>query len=355
MQSIQSTNYKIEIGALSNSTFGKMLELQFKNSKKIILVDENTKEFCLEFLITSFDELAYAEVIEIPAGEENKQLEICTQVWETLTEYQIDRNALIINLGGGVISDMGGLIASLYKRGIAFINIPTTLLAMVDASVGGKTGVDLGIYKNQLGTFSFPEAVYIDSGFLHSLESSQIKNGIAEMLKHGLIQDRNHWENVKSFAINNQRISDELIKQSVSIKNQIVLLDPFEKSDRKKLNFGHTIGHAIESYFLGVKKPILHGYAVAAGIQIESYISFKKNFLKETDFNEIKSFLAMFFPKLLIPLDALNQIYINSKQDKKNRNGDVKMVLLNQIGDSIVDISVEENLILEALNFYIEN
>lgn len=355
MQSIQSTNYKIEIGALSNSTFGKLLESQFKNSKKIILVDENTKEFCLEFLITSFDELAYAEVIEIPAGEENKQLEICTQVWETLTEYQIDRNALIINLGGGVISDMGGLIASLYKRGIAFINIPTTLLAMVDASVGGKTGVDLGIYKNQLGTFSFPEAVYIDSGFLHSLESSQIKNGIAEMLKHGLIQDRNHWENVKSFAINNQRISDELIKQSVSIKNQIVLLDPFEKSDRKKLNFGHTIGHAIESYFLGVKKPILHGYAVAAGIQIESYISFKKNFLKETDFNEIKSFLAMFFPKLLIPLDALNQIYINSKQDKKNRNGDVKMVLLNQIGDSIIDISVEENLILEALNYYIEN
>ena len=355
MQTIQSSNYNIEIGALSDSTFGLILDSKFKNSKKIILVDENTKEYCLEYLITTFTGLANAEVIELPSGEENKQLEICIQVWESLTEYQIDRNALIVNLGGGVISDMGGLIASLYKRGIAFINIPTTLLAMVDASVGGKTGVDLGIYKNQIGTFSFPEVVYIDTGFLHSLPDFQIKNGIAEMIKHGLIQDRVHWDKIKSILLNQDIISDDLILQSVSIKNQIVLLDPYDKLERKKLNFGHTIGHAIESYFLGINKPITHGFAVAAGILIESFISFKKNLLSENEFNEITKFITQFFSRLTIPIDAFQQILINTKQDKKNSDGEVKMVLLKNIGESIVDISVEDELILNGLKYYIEN
>ena len=355
MQTIESSNYNIEIGALSDSTFGLLLDSKFKNSKKIILVDENTKEYCLDFLITSFTELAHAEVIELPAGEENKQLEICIQVWESLTEYQIDRNALIINLGGGVISDMGGLIASLYKRGIAFINIPTTLLAMVDASVGGKTGVDLGIYKNQIGTFSFPEAVYIDTGFLHSLPDFHIKNGIAEMIKHGLIQDRIHWDKIKSILLMEGEISDDLILQSVSIKNQIVLLDPFEKFERKKLNFGHTVGHAIESYFLGINQPILHGFAVAAGIQIECFISLKKKLLDKDEFDEITDFITRFFSRLTIPIDAFQQILLNSKQDKKNSGDEIKMVLLKNIGNSIVDVSVEEELILEGLNYYIEN
>ena len=355
MKIIQSINYNIEIGSLLDSTLGELLSTTYKNAQKIILVDENSKAYCLEYLITSYDELAYAEVIELPSGEENKQLDICIQVWESMTEYNIDRSALLINLGGGVISDMGGLIASLYKRGISFVNIPTTLLAMVDASVGGKTGVDLGAFKNQIGLFSFPECIYVDKGFLNTLEKNQIKNGIAEMLKHGLIQDRKHWDSIKSLLMNSENISDELIEKSISIKNNIVLIDPYEKSIRKNLNFGHTIGHAIESYFLEINKPILHGYAVAIGIQIESFISFKMNFLQSFDFDEIVGVLKCYFPRIELPPEAIETIISNAKQDKKNRGGEIKMVLIKSIGEVVNDISVEEKLIIEGIKYYIDS
>lgn len=355
MYLIQSTGYNIEIGSLIDSSFGYLLNKEFNSSQKIIIVDENTKEFCLEYLITSFQDLAYAEVIEIPSGEENKQLEICMQVWETLTEYQIDRKALIVNLGGGVITDMGGMIASLYKRGISFVNIPTTLLAMVDASVGGKTGVDLGIYKNQIGVFSFPKSVFIDTGFLNSLEDIQIKNGLAEMIKHGLISDKSHWEKLKEVIINKTKLTYELIENSVKIKNQIVSSDPFEAGDRKKLNFGHTIGHAIESYFLSVNKPILHGLAVAAGIHIESYISLKMNFISQNEYVEISEVLNHCYLKLEFDIENFSQIIHYAKQDKKNNNGQIKMVLLKSIGESMVDVSVSEDLIKIGLDHYLNN
>ena len=355
MKIIQSINYNIEIGSLLVSSLGELLDSTYKNSQKIILVDENSKALCLEYLITSFEELAYAEVIELPSGEENKQLDICIQVWETMTEYHIDRNALLINLGGGVISDMGGLIASLYKRGISFINIPTTLLAMVDASVGGKTGVDLGIFKNQIGLFSFPKRIYVDKGFLNTLEKNQIKNGLAEMLKHGLIQDRKHWDSIKSLLMNSENISDELIEKSISIKNNIVLIDPYEKSIRKNLNFGHTIGHAIESYFLEINKPILHGYAVAIGIQIESFISLKMNFLNPDVFHEIIGFIKDYFPRIEIPIDAIQSIVNLTKQDKKNSLGEIKMILIKSVGEVVNDISVEEKLIMEGIKYYIDS
>ena len=355
MYTLQSTNYTIEIGSLIDSSFSQLLDSQFKNSKKIILVDENTKEYCLEYLITSFSELAYAEIVELPAGEEFKQLDICLQVWETLTEYHIDRKALMINLGGGVITDIGGLIASLYKRGISFINIPTTLLAMVDASVGGKTGVDLGNYKNQLGLFSFPKAVYIDPGFLITLDEIQIKNGLAEMIKHGLISNINHWKTLKKIILNNERLTSELIKDSVNIKNQVVISDPFEDNDRKKLNFGHTIGHAIESYFLDINKPILHGLAVAAGIEIESYISFKMNLMNQNDFEEIKEFIRSIYPKLKFLEENFDQIILFTKQDKKNANNQVRLVLLKSIGQAITDVTVSEEIIRSGLKNYLDD
>ena len=353
MHTLQSTNYTIEIGSIINSTFLQMLINEYKKATKIIIVDENTKEYCLEYLITSFTDLSTAEVIELPAGEENKQIEICLQVWESLTEYHIDRNALIINLGGGVVTDMGGFIASLYKRGIHFINIPTTLLAMIDASVGGKTGVDMGVYKNQIGVFSFPIKVYIDSIFLSTLQPLDIKNGIVEMLKHGLIFNKEHWSNLKSMMKNKESITESLILESVKIKNQIVLEDPFEKDARKKLNFGHTIGHAVESYFLKINQPILHGLAVAVGIVVESFISFKLNFLTELEFEDIRSFIYTYFPKIKIDNNAIQEITDFTKQDKKNSNNQVKMVLLEKIGKAVSDITVTEDMIKSGLNDYI--
>lgn len=355
MKIIKSLNYNIEIGSLLDSSLGELLSTTYKNAQKIILVDENSKAFCLEYLITSFEELAYAEVIELPSGEENKQLDICIQVWETMTEYNIDRNALLINLGGGVISDMGGFIASLYKRGISFINIPTTLLAMVDASIGGKTGVDLGIFKNQIGLFSSPKRIYIDKGFLNSLEKNQIKNGLAEMVKHGLIQDEKHWDKIKSSVIYDEKISNELIEKSISIKNTIVIVDPYEKTVRKNLNFGHTIGHAIESYFLKINNPILHGEAVAVGIQIESFISLKMNFLNPDVFGEIIGFIKDYFPRIEIPIDAIQSIVNLTKQDKKNSLGEIKMVLIKSIGEVVNDVPVDENLLIEGVKYYIDS
>lgn len=355
MYTLKSTNYNIEIGSLVDSSFSQLLDSQFKDSKKIILVDENTKEYCLEYLITSFSDLAYAEIVELPAGEEYKQLEICLQVWETLTEYHIDRNALMINLGGGVITDIGGFIASLYKRGISFINIPTTLLAMVDASAGGKTGVDLGNYKNQLGLFSFPKAVYADPGFLNTLDEIQIENGLAEMIKHGLISNVKHWNALKTIMFNKEKLTSDLIKDSICIKNEIVISDPFEKNERKKLNFGHTIGHAIESYFLEINEPILHGLAVAAGIQIESYISYKMNLLNQNDFNEINGVIRSIYPKLKFTDENFDHIILFTKQDKKNAMNQVRMVLLETIGKAIIDIPVSEETIKSGLKNYLND
>ena len=200
MRQIQANNYIVEIGNLTKSSFQNLLSSKYINSKKVILVDENTHDFCLEYLLTTFDELKEAEVMLLPVGEENKVMEVCFQVWEALSEYKIGRKDVIINLGGGVVSDMGGFIASIYKRGIDFINIPTTLLSMVDASIGGKTGIDLGRHKNQLGTFTDPIAIYIDVLFLQTLPQTEILNGYAEMLKHALIFDEAYWNELISIT-----------------------------------------------------------------------------------------------------------------------------------------------------------
>lgn len=353
MYKLQSINYSIEIGSLGESTFELLLNNEFKDSKKIIIVDENTKEYCLEYLITSFDQLSNADIIELPSGEENKQIEICLQVWESFSEYKFDKNSIVINLGGGVITDMGGFIASLYKRGIKFINIPTSLLAMVDASIGGKTGVDLGIIKNQIGLISFPYAVYIDPCFISTLDSTQIFNGLAEMLKHGLISDRKHWECVIENMKSKEIISSDLIYNSLLIKNNIVCEDPLENGKRKLLNFGHTVGHALESYFLQTNNPIFHGYAVIAGIIIESYISYKLNYLKEIELIDIKGNLSKYYSKLNFPEQHIDLIIEMMKQDKKNDNGKIKMVLLKSIGDSLFNIEVNEKLIEEGLKNYL--
>ena len=324
----------IEWGPLLNSSFSSVLA-PFASRKIAILVDENTHDHCLEFLITGFEALAEAEVIMLPAGEENKVLEVCFQVWETLTEAGFGRHDLLINLGGGMVTDLGGFVASVYKRGLAFINVPTSLLAMVDAAVGGKTGIDFAGYKNQIGTFTAAQVTYIDTGFLHTLPSQEWANGFAELLKHALISDSQLWQDLSKIQDIQNELRAETIQQGVQIKVDIVAQDPTENGLRKILNFGHTIGHALESYYLNTETPLSHGHAVAIGLLLESHLSVELSTLTKEEFLSIETRIKSSYA-LQIPNDA-EGLWALMQQDKKNDNGEVRMCMLSQIGACVFD------------------
>ena len=247
---IKTENSKVVLTNEIYTELESVLNTVHSSSKKMILTDETVFGHWIEALITNTPALHEAEIIQLPAGEDSKCIEIAAQVWESLSEYKFNRNDVIINFGGGVITDLGGFVASTYKRGISFINIPTTLLSQVDASVGGKTGIDLGPYKNQIGSFAEAGHVLIDPIYLTTLTDEQLLSGYAEMLKHGLIQSAIHWETLKTTAPSDITNRPQLIFDSINIKHQIVASDPFEENDRKALNFGHTIGHGIEGYYL---------------------------------------------------------------------------------------------------------
>lgn len=324
----------IEWGPLLDSSFETQLS-RFTNRKIAILVDENTHDHCLEFLITGFDALAEAEVIMLPAGEENKVLEVCFQVWETLTEAGFGRQDLLINLGGGMVTDLGGFVASVYKRGLAFIHIPTSLLAMVDAAVGSKTGIDFAGFKNQIGTFAAAQATYIDTGFLQTLPTEEWANGFAELLKHALISDVQLWQDLAEIQDIQKELRSETIQQGVQIKAEIVGKDPSENGLRKILNFGHTIGHALESYYLHTDTPLAHGHAVAIGLLLESKLSVGQSSLTQAEFLAIETRIKSLYT-LQIPYD-IEGLWALMQQDKKNDNGEVRVCLLTKIGSCIFD------------------
>ena len=251
-----------------------------KYSKVFVFTDSNTSEICLPVFREMLDDFSEFDLIETDPGEENKNIDFCIGIWKTLLDFEADRKCLMINLGGGVITDMGGFIASTYKRGIHFINIPTTLLAQVDASVGGKTGIDIDNVKNMVGTFTLPQAVFIETAFLKTLPECELLSGFAEMIKHGLIADKGYFEVLRNSDYKN--LDAQAIYRSVEIKNEIVTTDPHEQNLRKILNFGHTIGHAIEGYsLLNDGSPLLHGEAIAAGMICEGYLSHKLNGLPD--------------------------------------------------------------------------
>lgn len=352
IQQIQATDYTIEVGSLVDSSFVHLLTNEYANSKKVILVDENTHDECLEYLLTAFDGLEEAEVMLLPEGEENKVMEVCFQVWEALSEYGVGRRDLIINLGGGIVTDMGGFIASIYKRGVDFINIPTSLLGMVDASVGGKTGIDMGMYKNQLGVFANPKRVFVDLGFLNTLPSLELANGYAEMIKHGLIADKKHWNNIKNLNPREDQLNSDWIVESIKIKNQIVIADPFEKSERKKLNFGHTFGHALEGMSLGWENPIPHGHAVALGMMAEAFISKERNFLSADAFEEIQKLITERFEMLTFSDELVHPLFELMQNDKKNFDQKIKCVLLSGIGVSIIDQEITQEDVLKVIQFF---
>lgn len=319
-----------------------------------LIVDSNTNKYCIPHFMAHLETELSIEIIEIEPGEQNKTVDTCVGVWNALSELGADRKSLIINLGGGVVTDLGGFVACTFKRGIKYINVPTSLLAMVDASVGGKTGVDLGSLKNQVGVINSGDMVLIDTSFLGTLPQNHLKSGLAEMLKHGLIKSRTYWNqliDLSKFTIDDL---DELIYDSVVIKKDIVTKDPFEINERKHLNFGHTLGHAIESYFLSKdnKTELLHGEAIAIGMILECFISTKLLDFPKDDCALVKKVMLNFFKKVDIYASDYDAIIDLLKYDKKNEHGNVNFVLLEAIGMPHVDCLVDNQLIVEAFEYY---
>jgi len=352
VKNIKTTHSEVFIGNYVLDALSNIL-VPYKNCKKFLLVDENTLQHCVTTLLTQVKALENVEIIEIESGEENKTLDICYQIWKTLADYKADRNAVLINLGGGVITDMGGFVASTYKRGIDFINIPTTLLSQIDASVGGKVGVDFDELKNMIGVFKEPIGVFIYPPFLKTLDKRQMLSGYAEALKHALITDKNYWKNLKKGLLSNANDWENLITTSVEIKNTIVLKDPKEKKERKLLNFGHTIGHAIESYSLkNDQLPLLHGEAIAIGMICEAYLSHLVLELSANELKDVSSTILSFYSQYQLDENQFHQYIEIMKHDKKNETSGINFTLLKEIGLAEVNHEASIEMIIESLNYY---
>ncbi|MCT8340347.1 3-dehydroquinate synthase [Flavobacteriaceae bacterium TK19130] len=324
-------------------------------SSIFILMDTNTKRKCLPYFLQKSG-LQNIEVMVIGAGETNKTIDTCVTVWNELSERGADRNSLLINVGGGVVTDLGGFVACTFRRGIDFINVPTSLLAMVDAAVGGKNGVDLGILKNQIGIIRPATMVLLDSDFLKTLPTREVLSGLAEMLKHGLITSEDYYRNVLKFSVNHPETEFDLIWKSVEIKNEVVTEDPLEHGRRKTLNFGHTLGHAIESHWLASKEKseLLHGEAVVVGMILALYISAEEVSFSREKRDEISLEFISLYDKITVLEEDRIAIIDLLKYDKKNRNGQVNFVLLRQFGDYEINCKVANTLIHDAFDYYSE-
>lgn len=350
---LSSAGYQVVFGIKGYDCLNKLIT-EKTYSKVFILTDNQVNECCLPYFLQQFVIDIPFEIIEIETGEEQKNIETCLQLWNILAEFEADRKALVLNIGGGIITDLGGFVAATYKRGIDFVNIPTSLLAMVDASVGGKNGVNLASLKNMVGTFTQPQLVIVDVLFLETLPANQMRSGLAEMFKHGLIADVSYWNQLKNLSELTTDDLEVLIFHSVSIKNEIVLQDPEEKNVRKLLNFGHTLGHVIESYCLENSHipTLLHGEAIAVGMILEAYISYKKGLLTKNLYTEIKETLNLMYEPIVFnenDIEICSSLLIH---DKKNENGKTRFTLLEDIGKGIIDQTVESHFIKEAFGDY---
>lgn len=319
-------------------------------STLVVLVDEHTLEHCLPIIDSTSDALLKAEIIEISSGESQKNIEVCYEIWETLYELKADRNTLIIALGGGVVTDIAGFIASTYQRGISYINIPTTLMAQADASIANKTGINWRQTKNQIGTFYVPDAVFIDPVFLRTISLRELKSGMAEIYKHALISDLEWWKELSSVSIHtSEDIPLFWLEKSVQIKTKFVMEDPQDKGVRKTLNFGHTIGHALESCFQNTNHPLLHGEAIVMGMCVEAHLSFKLNLISKTELDHILNHFHHHYPELFKYKIPTEEVMHGLVYDKKNKDGKSAFTLLHGIGRAVYDRKVDVDLVLESL------
>jgi 3-dehydroquinate synthase len=331
----------------------KILKEEYSTKKIFVLLDENTRKYCLPKIQHSIQDFDYV-IIEIESGEKNKSIQTVEEVWQILTQKGADRHSLLINLGGGIIGDLGGFAASTFKRGMDFMNIPTTLLSQVDASVGGKTGINFQGLKNEIGVFNHPKYVLIDSSFNRTLDKRNILSGWAEMLKHAIISDYKDWENLIKQVIKNTGYKqlNQLIDRSVKIKNRFVEEDPNEKDIRKALNFGHTFGHAFESLFMDTSKEILHGEAVAQGMMCELYLSNKICGFPKEKMNNAVQYLIQTFVKPVISESDFNKIYEFIRHDKKNASNALNFTLLEDFGKIKINTNCTKEDILDTLTWY---
>ena len=345
MTMIPMQDYQLHLGKASEVLNSFINRHNF--SQIVILVDRNTERDCLTLL-----HLNHPSIISIPAGEAYKTIATCEVIWEKMLALTLDRNCLMVNLGGGVIGDMGGFCAATYKRGISFIQVPTTLLSMVDASIGGKLAVDLGTVKNSIGVFQNPKAVIIDPIFLKTLSLREIRSGFAEIIKHGLIWSPAQWQEL--LLIKEVSTVDWMnwLEKSIGVKKEVVLADPFEKGIRKALNFGHTIGHAVESYFLETSQPLLHGEAIAIGMIAESYLSMRLTGLSESNLEVISHFLLHHYGHQELPEMSFESLLKIMSNDKKNEGSSINFTLLETPGQCTINQMATNDLIIESLRFY---
>jgi len=353
MDFIQANGYPIYCNELAYNSLNEYLSNHLYSSI-FIIVDTHSNDHCLPNFVANLATEVRIEIIEFEAGEISKNIETCVEIWNVLTELGADRKSLIINVGGGVVTDLGGFVASTFKRGIDFINVPTTLLSMVDASVGGKNGVDLGNLKNQIGVINVPKMVLIDTAYLETLPQNEMRSGLAEMLKHGLIYDKIYWEKFLNLSAIDFADFDDLIFESIAIKNAIVMQDPTENGIRKALNFGHTLGHAIEGYFLESedRQTLLHGEAIAAGMILEAYVSMRKDLLSAEEYSQIKTGIKNIFDDIIFEENDLAPILELLIHDKKNEYGTIQFALLDGIGKIKINQFVDNELIKSAFADY---
>ena len=325
-----------------------------EHDRIFILADETTAQCCLP-LVEGFSELRDAQRIIIGATDVHKDLQSLSYVWQQLGQGGATRHTLLINIGGGMVTDLGGFAASTFKRGINYINIPTTLLAMVDASVGGKTGINFGGLKNEIGVFNNASTVILDTQFLKTLDRENILSGYAEMLKHGLISNTEMWAELLNFDVEQPDLAllGEMVGRSVAVKERIVTEDPTEQGIRKALNLGHTVGHAFESFALQ-RKPVLHGYAVAWGLICELYLSAIKTGFPTDKMHQTVRFIQEHYGKFSITCDDYPTLLELMTHDKKNVSGIINFTLLGGIGDIRINQTATKEEICEALDFYRE-
>ena len=318
-----------------------------------VLVDETTERLCLP-VVADFECMQSAQRIVIKDTDTNKTLESVVHVWSELQRLGATRHSLMINLGGGMVTDLGGFAASTFKRGIQYINIPTTLLSMVDASVGGKTGFNFGGLKNEIGVFNNASSVILDTTFLRTMDHENLLSGYVEMLKHGLISNDKMWAELLNLEnLDNLDILGKMLADSVAVKQRIVTEDPTEQGIRKALNLGHTAGHAFESMALE-RTPILHGYAVAYGLIVELYLSCVKTGFPQDKMRQTVSFIKEHYGRMAITCDDYPHLIALMHHDKKNTGRDINFTLLGDIGDIRINQTASEDDIKEALDFYRE-
>lgn len=337
----------VYVGSITQDYFTELI-VQYDPSQIIAIVDENTAPYLEELhLITDIN----IDAIQVPSGEMHKNIQTVAAIWKDLTDNRFRRDGLVINLGGGVITDMGGFAAATYKRGVDFINIPTTLLAMVDAAIGGKTGIDFFDFKNQIGIIKDARAVFCDVTFLQTLPKEELMSGFAEVLKHGLIADSKYFDYC-TYTDFDKLKWEKVVQGSIRIKEHIVSQDPYEKGLRKLLNFGHTVGHALESVRLEKGAPILHGFAVVAGMLIEAKMAFEKEMINEHYFTKLTNALDKLYERITISDEEIPLFIDKMKNDKKNNDNQINFTLLNGLGSGIHDQTASNEEIIAAIKWY---